>query len=608
MPYAIVRVAKIKSLGSLSGLSRHHMRTALTPNADPTAPEAIRVLVGSANPYQDVKARLPEKVRKNGVLAMEHLLTASPEYFRPGNPAAAGTYDKTRMEDWVAKAVEFLQERYGDNLASAVLHLDEATPHVQAMVVPRREDGKLDAAKLFNPEALRRLQDDYADKMRPLGLERGIEGSKAKHERIKAHYGRVNAPTPPIPEVQTPTPKLRDRKLVEHIPFTTAKAKYDAAEARADAQAGQRAKEVSERSQALEKALPALLDKASVTDARQKADKSREKALAGMRAAAARVREIPLADVMERLGCKRDPSDPKNNWKTPAGRITITGQKFYNHDLGEGGGGAIDLVKSQLGCDYKQAVAWLGGEVGKDAAIGAAMAAAKEEAIQAVAVNPPSPVPTPSLDPRHIDRVRRYLVETRKLPPRLVDWCLDKGKVFAATWTTRNGGVLVNAAFALDTSGVELRGTAGDFHGVRGKKGVFAIATGADAKKSVFVESSIEALSYFSLAQERGEVVRIISTTGSSSEKLLELVAKERAAGREVVPAFNHDQAGAMLATKVEQAGGSARELPPLDCNDWNEYIQLQADPEQFAERIAELERQQTWSHGLGFHPPSFFP
>ncbi len=599
MPFAIARVAKVKSLGSLSGLSRHHMRTAPTPNADPKAPETIRVLVGGANPYQEVKARLPEKVRKNGVLAMEHLLTASPEYFRPSNPAAAGTYDKKRMEEWAAKAVEFLQERYGDNLASAVLHLDEATPHIQAMVVPKREDGKLDAAKLFNPEALRRLQDDYADKMRPLGLERGIEGSRAKHERVKAHYGRVNAPTPPIPEVKTPTPKLRERKLVEHIPFTDAKAKYDAAEARAETQARQRAKEVAERRQAVEKALPALVAKAAVADARQKAEKSREKALAGMKAEAARVREIPLSDVLERLGCERDPADPKNNWKTPAGRITITGQKFYNHDLGEGGGGAIDLVKSQLGCDYKQAVAWLGGEVGKEAAIGAAMAAAKVEAVQAVALKPPSPVPTPSREPQHVERVRRYLVEARQLPAKLVDWCLNKGKVFAATWTTRNGGVLVNAAFALDTGGVELRGTASDFHGVRGKKGVFTIATGSDARKSVFVESSIEALSYFRLAQERGEAVRVISTTGSSSEKLLDLVAKELAAGREVVPAFNYDQAGAMLAAKVEKAGGSARELPPLDCNDWNEYLQLRADPEKLAERTAEHGRRHTRSRGM---------
>lgn len=604
MPYAIIRVEKVKSLGSLSGLSRHHMRTAQTPNADPNAPETIRVLVGSANPYQDVKARLPEKVRKNGVLAMEHLLTASPEYFRPGNPAAAGTYDKKRMEEWAAKAVQFLQERYGDNLASAVLHLDEATPHIQAMVVPRREDGKLDAAKLFGPEQLRKLQDDYADKMRPLGLERGIEGSRAKHERVKAHYGRVNAPTPPIPEVKTPAPKLRERKLVEHIPFTDAKAKYDAAEARAELQAGQRAKEVSERRQAVEKALPALVAKASVADARQKADKSREKALADMKREASRVREIPLADVMERLGgCERDPSDPKNNWKTPAGRITITGQKFYNHDLGEGGGGAIDLVKSQLGCDYKQAVAWLGGEVGKDAAIGAAMAAAKVEAVEAVAVKPPSPVPTPSREPQHVEWVRRYLVEARQLPAKLVDWCLNKGKVFAATWQTKNGGTLVNAAFALDTGGVELRGTASDFHGVRGKKGVFTIATGQDARKAVFVESSIEALSYFRLAQERGEAVRVISTTGSSSEKLLELVAKELAAGREVVPAFNYDQAGAMLAAKVEKAGGSARELPPLGCNDWNEYLQLRADPEKLAERTAEHERRHTRSRGLSFEP-----
>ena len=97
--YAIIRVAKVKSLGSLSGLSRHHTRASPTPNANAKVREAVRVLVGSGNPYNDAKALLPAKVRKNGVLAMEHLLTASPEYFRPSNPSAAGEYDQKLMEE-----------------------------------------------------------------------------------------------------------------------------------------------------------------------------------------------------------------------------------------------------------------------------------------------------------------------------------------------------------------------------------------------------------------------------------------------------------------------------------------------------------------------------
>jgi hypothetical protein len=560
MAFAIIRVAKVKSLGSLSGLSRHHIRAAMTPNADPNAPETIRVLVGGANPYQEVKARLPEKVRKNGVLAMEHLLTASPEYFRPSDPSKSGTYDIARMEAWAAKAV---------------LHLDESTPHIHAIVVPKRADGKLDAAKLFGPEQLRNLQDDYAEKMKPLGLQRGIEGSRAKHERIKTFYGRVNTPAPVLPEVSTPKTVLRERKLIERIPFTNAKARYDAVELRAKALAEKRQQEVEERQRAIEEALPALLAKSAVVDMRQKADKSREKTLSELRAQASIVREIPLDKVLERLGCTRDPADPKNNWKTPAGRITVTGQKFFNHDMNKGGGGAIDLVMMQLSVDYKGAVAWLSGEFGKGAAVGAAMAAAKVDAVQSIqTIKPPSTIPTPSQDPSHIKRVRDYLVFTRKISGWLVDSLIEKGKVFAATWTTKNGATITNAAFVLDTDGVELRGLSDShFHGVRGKKGAFIISA-PNAKKSVFVESAIEAMSYYMIARERGESVRVISTTGSSSEKLEEMVKQEVQAGHEIVAAFNNDRTGDKLSVTVEKAGGT-REVPPLGCNDWNEYLQI---------------------------------
>lgn len=581
MAYAIARVAKVKSLGSLRGLARHHMRTAPTPNADPNAPETIRVLVGGMDPEAEVKSRLPEKVRSNGVLAMEHMLTASPEYFRPDDPEKAGHYNKKRMEDWALRALDFLKERYGENLASAVLHLDEATPHIQAFVVPLRPDGKLDAATLFGPEQLRDLQDRYAEKMAPLGLQRGVEGSRAKHESVKAFYGRINAPEPEFPLVTVPQPKpLRERTFWERVPFTDSKLRYDQLEASIEAKKEKRRKEIAARNKAVEAELPNLIAKAKVVDQRRKADASREKVLSDMKRDAARVREIPLESVMERLGCTRDPADPKKNWKTPAGRTTVTGSKFFNHDLDKGGGGAIDLVMQQLGCDYREAVSWLGGELGTDAAIGEAMARARSDAAKAVTEKKPSPVPEPNTEPQHVEAIKRYLTDKRKIPAALADALVEKGKVYAATWETKNGKVLANVAFRLDTGGVELRGTSSDFHGVRGRKGVFTVSSGKEAKKAVFVESAIEAISYLQLAKERGEAVRVISTTGSSTEKLLEMVAKELEAGNTVIPAFNADSAGALLAKKVTDAGGSPRELPPFGCNDWNEYLQRRADSE----------------------------
>ncbi len=63
------------------------------------------------------------------------------------------------------------------------------------------------------------------------------------------------------------------------------------------------------------------------------------------------MRETPLEVVLESFGAQRDKKD-KHNWRTSAGRITVTDFKFYNHDTGKGGWGAIDLVKHLGNLDF----------------------------------------------------------------------------------------------------------------------------------------------------------------------------------------------------------------------------------------------------------------
>ena len=41
------------------------------------------------------------------------------------------------------------------------------------------------------------------------------------------------------------------------------------------------------------------------------------------------LRNTPLDPLLERLGAEIDPKD-KHNWRTPVGRMTVTGPKFFN--------------------------------------------------------------------------------------------------------------------------------------------------------------------------------------------------------------------------------------------------------------------------------------
>lgn len=138
----IHRAEKLTSWASLKRLGRHNHRLGEIPNADPEKLSMNQLLVGSDDVQADVRAKItaagldPAKLRKNGVIAVELLFSASPEFFRP-NGQGYGEYDQVRLDAWKKATLQHLAEKWGsDRVANAVLHLDEATPHIQAVIVP----------------------------------------------------------------------------------------------------------------------------------------------------------------------------------------------------------------------------------------------------------------------------------------------------------------------------------------------------------------------------------------------------------------------------------------------------------------------------------------
>lgn len=219
--FAVCRVAKLKS-HSLGMASAHNLRTMLVPNADPekTKFNTRWTRFGSdENLVSLVKSRLNEigidKPRRDAVLAVEVFMSASPEYFRPSDSSQYGEYEQGKLDEWKKCTEKFLRDRYGENLVEMILHVDEGTPHIHAMVVPavtktkskRRTNDEiqknipaktytsatLDAKSMFNKFTLVNLQTDYAMAVKELGLERGIHGSKAVHQTIKTFYSVVNS-------------------------------------------------------------------------------------------------------------------------------------------------------------------------------------------------------------------------------------------------------------------------------------------------------------------------------------------------------------------------------------------------------------------------------
>jgi RecA/RadA recombinase len=193
MSKCILRVAKITNQGSATGKTNHNYRLVEVPNADPQRKHLNQEYVneGEKNVWELTTERIGQVgikgVRKDAVHGMEFLITASPDVF--GRDNAGLVLSDYRSSAWVSDNLNFLRQKYGANLVAFTLHQDEKTPHIHAIVVPITADGRLSAKELFNPKSLRSLQTEYAQAMQPHGLERGIEGSRARHQDMKQIYG-----------------------------------------------------------------------------------------------------------------------------------------------------------------------------------------------------------------------------------------------------------------------------------------------------------------------------------------------------------------------------------------------------------------------------------
>lgn len=196
MSFAIYRTAKLKSFGEIGGSLSHTYRTRPTPNADENKLHLNKHIFETYNQCFDaLKNAIPEKRRSNAVLCIEHLITASPDW---------NGWGTKKEEEFFKKSLEFLNNKYGkENVIACSIHRDETTPHLIVYVVPIDEKGGLNAKKWLGGRAkLSQTQTDFANEVKNLGLERGLENSKARHKTIKQFYA----------EIEKPTPKLKEKK------------------------------------------------------------------------------------------------------------------------------------------------------------------------------------------------------------------------------------------------------------------------------------------------------------------------------------------------------------------------------------------------------------
>lgn len=174
-------------MGSVAASMQHCYRERETHNADQERTPDNQHLVAKSTDEAMGKLRdlLPEKRRKDAVLAVEYVMSASPEWFAKATPE--------QEKAFFQQSLQWLADKYGaDRIVTASIHRDETTPHLSAFVVPLTQDKRLSAKEFIGSrDKMRADQTTYAACVANLGLERGIEGSMANHQRIQQYYAAV---------------------------------------------------------------------------------------------------------------------------------------------------------------------------------------------------------------------------------------------------------------------------------------------------------------------------------------------------------------------------------------------------------------------------------
>jgi hypothetical protein len=126
---------------------------------------------------------LPEKIRKNAVLAVEILMTASPEF--------KGSWVK-----YLNASQAWAREIFGkENQLHVTQHFDETTPHTHIIFIPKK-DGKLNAKYFIGGTKFRmeELQTDFYEKVgRPHQLDRGVSKAETKAKNNPASLAKKAA-------------------------------------------------------------------------------------------------------------------------------------------------------------------------------------------------------------------------------------------------------------------------------------------------------------------------------------------------------------------------------------------------------------------------------
>ena len=222
--YAILRFAKYKG-PEIGHIESHNERTkekyASNPDVDTSRSHLNFHLVTPQRKYRaESERQIAEagcRTRSDSVRVVEALVTASPEFFKGKK--------KAEVKAYFTEALDFIREHQDPKtIISAVVHMDEKTPHMHLCFVPLTADKRLSAKEIVgNKKKLTQWQDRFWEHMvkKYPDLERGESAGETGRDHIPPRVFKeavhLNRMKEQILKLMTDTNLLNKKSKMEEL-------------------------------------------------------------------------------------------------------------------------------------------------------------------------------------------------------------------------------------------------------------------------------------------------------------------------------------------------------------------------------------------------------
>jgi hypothetical protein len=436
------------------------------------------------------------------------------------------------VELWRKPSFEWLSETFGENIVDCRLHLDEMTPHIHAIVVPLTEDGRLAAYEMFSKQSLIDMQNSYAAKLEPLGIVRGIPGSKVGHIKVKQFYRNIvmaDKILQEIPKIPCPSPGMSEEQCQVFA---------------------------DDQNAFFQKKLAPIIQTATQSVTAMKKQKAYQKKCVELVKDYEKLREIsrpPTIDfyyILEEFCLEPEPQNPQ--WWVGGGhriRIDFEKQEFLDGWNNFRGSGLIGLVKHLMNGNFSDALHWVAVQKGVDEA----HRCLNNDYIKKLPAEKNGHdliFQLPEIQSQYRGELEAFLAQ-KGFEPSLTSPLLDQNKIYPSVV---NGTLM--AVFLCrnpyDPTGAELMGIEKEFSGMHVLSNRYAGAFSVGVyttKRLVVCQDAFDALSYLQLRQN--DKAMIVSSAGLTV--IPPFVDELSEKGWEIQISFGNHDAGRAFAKGVQE-------------------------------------------------------